>query len=246
MNSTALRTSSSENVFSCCNCFADQTASLANSSRSKLTIVYARERRERVGSFRHMIEHPLRGGGSDAGQQMQQPKSRDAVSRILDEAQQRQHVFDVCGVEKLQSTEFDERDVPARQLDFERPAVTGCPEQNCLLFEEGAGLPVLQDAFHDEARLVSLVADRDELRLCFRGAFGPEVFGEAFLGEADDAVGGGEDRLCRAVIAIERDDVCRRRKLVRKVEDVANGCGSERIDRLGVVADHCQAPATWL
>src|ERR1700721_2907489 len=97
MNSTALRTSSSENVFSCCNCFADQTASLPNSSSSKLTIVYARERRERVGSFRHMIEHPLRGGGSDAGQQMQQPKAPDAVSRILDERKRGQLSFEGRG-----------------------------------------------------------------------------------------------------------------------------------------------------
>ena len=71
-----------------------------------------------------MIEHALRGGGSDAGQQMEKPEARDAVSRILDEAQQRQHVLDVCGVEKLQSAELHERNVPARQLDFERTAVT--------------------------------------------------------------------------------------------------------------------------
>jgi hypothetical protein len=175
------------------------------------------------------------------GSRCRSRKRRDAVSRILDEAQQRQHVLDVRGVEKLQSTEFDERDVSARQFDFEWTAVTGCPEQNGLLFEEGAGLPVLQDAFDDEARLVSLVADRDELRLCFRGALGPEVFGEAFLGEADDAVGGSEDRLRRAVVAIERDDVCWRQELVGKVEDVAHGRSAERVDRLGVVADHRQA-----
>src|SRR6202034_4275407 len=101
-------------------------------------------------------------------------------------------------------------DILPRQFDFERTAVTGCPEQNGLFFKKRAGLAVLKDAFDDEARLVSLVADRDELRLCFRGAFGPEIFGEAFLGEADDAVGGSEDRLRRAVIAIERDDVRRR------------------------------------
>ena len=78
------------------------------------------------------------------------------------------------------------------------------------------------------------------------GAFGPEVLGEAFLGEADDAVGGGEDRLRRAIVAVERDDARRRRELVGKVEDVAHGRGAERIDRLGVVADHRQAAASGL
>ena len=126
---------------------------------------YARERRDRVGGLRHAVEHALRGCGPDAGQQMQQTEPGDAVARIFDEPQQRQHVLDVGGVEKLQSAEFHERDVPARQFDFERTAVAGCPEQHGLLFEERAGLAVLQDAFDDEARLVGLVADRDELRL---------------------------------------------------------------------------------
>ena len=78
------------------------------------------------------------------------------------------------------------------------------------------------------------------------GPLGPEVLGEAFLGETDDAVGGGEDRLRRAIIAVERDDARRRRELVGKVEDVAHGRGAERVDRLGVVADHRQAAASGL
>ena len=84
------------------------------------------------------------------------------------------------------------------------------------------------------------------MRFCRGGSFGPEVLGEAFLGEADDAVGGGEDRLRRAIVAIERDDVRRRRELIRKVEDVAHGGGAERVDRLRVVADHRQTPASGL
>ena len=98
--------------------------------------------------------------GSDAGQQVQQPEAGDAIARIFDEAQQRQHVLDVRGVEKLQSAELDERDVPARQFDFERTAVARCPEQHRLLLEARAGLAVLQDALDDEARLVGLVAHR--------------------------------------------------------------------------------------
>jgi hypothetical protein len=73
--------------------------------------------------------------------------------------------------------------------------VAGCPEQNGLFFEERAGFAVLQDAFDDKACLVGLVTDRDELRFCGGSALGPEVLGEAFLGETDDAVGGGQNRL---------------------------------------------------
>ena len=112
-----------------------------------------------------MVEHALRGCGADAWHQMHQAESGDAVARIFDETQQRQHVLDVGGVEKLQSAELHERDIPPRQFDFERTAVAGCPEQHGLLLEERTALAVLQDAFDDVARLVGLVADGDELRL---------------------------------------------------------------------------------
>jgi len=59
---------------------------------------------------------------------MQQTESGHAVARIFDEPQQRQHVLDVGGIEKLQSAKLHERDVPARQLDFKRTAVAGRPE----------------------------------------------------------------------------------------------------------------------
>ena len=58
-----------------------------------------------------------------AGQQMQQAEAGDAVARIFDEAQQRQHVLDVRGVEKLQPAELHERDVAAGEFDLERTAV---------------------------------------------------------------------------------------------------------------------------
>jgi hypothetical protein len=54
---------------------------------------------------------------------MHQPEARDAVARILDKAQQRQHVLDVGGIEKLQAAELDERNVAPGELDFERTAV---------------------------------------------------------------------------------------------------------------------------
>ena len=66
------------------------------------------------------------------------------------------------------------------------------------------------------------------------------------LRQIDHAVGGGEDRLRRAVVAIERDDVGRRRELAREVEDVAHRRGAERIDRLRVVADDGEAAPVGL
>ncbi|MEY9409034.1 CRISPR/Cas system CSM-associated protein Csm3 (group 7 of RAMP superfamily) [Bradyrhizobium ottawaense] len=75
---------------------------------------------ERIGAFRHLVEHALRGRGADARQQMQNAETGDAVARVLGKAQQRQHVLDVRGVEEFQPAELDERNVAAGQLDLER------------------------------------------------------------------------------------------------------------------------------
>ena len=111
-----------------------------------------------------MIEHPLRRGGADAGHQLHQPETGDAVARVFDEAQQRQHVLDMGGVEEFQAAEFDEGDVAPGEFDFQRPAMAGGAEQHRLLLQQRAGFAVLQDALDDVAGLVGLVAHDDEPR----------------------------------------------------------------------------------
>jgi hypothetical protein len=133
---------------------------------------------EWIGCFRHLIEYALRGPGPDAGQKMQQPEAGDAVARILGEAQQRQHVLDVRGIEKFQAAELHERDIATGEFDFERSAVARRPEQDGLLLQERAGFAVLQDALDDAAGLVGLIADGDQLRLCARRPLRPELLGE--------------------------------------------------------------------
>ena len=119
-------------------------------------------------------------------------------------------------------------------------------EQHGLLLQGGADLAVFQNLLDDVARLVGLVANGDELRPLGRLAFGPEVLGEALRCEIDDAVGSRQDRLGRAIVAVERDDLGRRAELAGEIEDVAHGRGAEGIDRLGVVADDGQAAAARL
>ena len=84
------------------------------------------------------------------------------------------------------------------------------------------------------------------MRLGCGRPLGPEVLGKTLLGKTDNAVGGGENCLRRAIVTVECDDVRRRRELVGKVQDVAHGRGAERVDRLGVVADDRQASASGL
>jgi hypothetical protein len=64
-----------------------------------------------------------------------------------------------------------------------------------------------------------------------------QALGEAFACEPDHCVGGGQDRLCRAVVLLQRDDCRRRLKARREVQDVTHVRGAEAVDRLRVVAD---------
>ena len=141
----------------------------------------------RVGGLGHAVEHALRRRRPDARQQLQHAKAGDAVARVLDEAQQRQHVLDVRGIEEFQPAELDEGDVAAGQLDLQRAAMRGRAEQHRLLLQQRAFLAVRQHLLDDVAGLVGLVAHGDELRLARRCPVGPEVLGEALRGKRDDA-----------------------------------------------------------
>jgi len=59
-------------------------------------------------------------------------------------------------------------------------------------------------------------------------------------------VGGVEHRLRRAVVFLERDDARARVELVRKLEDVVDRCGPERVDGLRVVTDDRESGAVGL
>ena len=111
-----------------------------------------------------MVENALRGSGADAWQQVHHAETGDAVTRILDEPQQRKDVLHMRGVEKLQTAEFHERNVATGEFDLQRATVRGCAEKHRLLLEEGASFAVFQNALYDVARLVGLVAYGDQLR----------------------------------------------------------------------------------
>ena len=75
---------------------------------------------ERIGGLRDPVEQARGGGRTDAGQQLNDAEAGDPVARVLGPAQKGQHVLDVGGLEELETAEFHERDVAARQLDLER------------------------------------------------------------------------------------------------------------------------------
>ena len=70
--------------------------------------------------------------GPTPGKSCSSAEAGDAVARVLAQPESRQHVLHMGAVEEFQAAEFDERDVAAGQLHFERPAVMRRAEQNGL------------------------------------------------------------------------------------------------------------------
>ena len=149
------------------------------------------------------------------------------------------------GVEEFEPAELDERNVAPGGLELKRGAVVGGAERHRLRFERGARLAIGQYADCDKSRLVGLLGDSDERGKASMRPIGPQILGVTFGRERDDGVGGGQDRLRRAIVALERDDARGRIERTREVEDVAYGRSAERIDRLRVVADDGEPPPVW-
>src|SRR5712671_1958893 len=177
-----------------------------------------------------MIEHSPRCCRSNARYELHHAEARDAVTWVFDKPQQSQDVSDVRGIEELEAAELDERNIPPRQLDFEGSTVMRGAEEDRLLLQRRSALTVLEHAIRDVASLIGFVAHADELRSRSGVSIGPEVLGEALSPQTDHAVCRREDRLGRAIVALKRDDFCRRAELGGEVEDVADGRGAKRIN----------------
>ena len=92
------------------------------------------------------------------------------------------------------------------------------------------------DLAGDPLGLFVLVVRLEALDLQAAGVLGPELLVLARGVARDDRVGGVEDQLRRAVVALELDDG-RVRPVALEVEDVAQVRAAPRVDRLVVVAD---------
>jgi hypothetical protein len=121
----------------------------------------------------HRIEHALRRARTDAGQDLHQAEARDLVEGVLHETQHCQDVFDMCGIQELQSTKLDEGNVPARQLNLQCGAVMRRAEKHHLLLPCRCSLAIRQDALDNILGLIGVVADRYKPRPFGGGALRP-------------------------------------------------------------------------
>jgi hypothetical protein len=119
------------------------------------------QRCARVRAFRKCVQHTVRGCWPNTWKQLEDPKARNAIPRVLNETQDGDYVLDMGGLQELQATEFDEWNIATCQFDFERSAVRGGAEQDGLLFQQRALLPIRQNLLDHVARLLCLVANRN-------------------------------------------------------------------------------------
>ena len=84
-----------------------------------------------------------------------------------------------------------------------------------------------------------LVGELGEPHRLAAGDFGPELLRPPFAIALDHRVGGGEDRLGRAVVLLELDHLGLG-EVTLEVEDVADVGVAEAVDRLVLVADDHQ------
>src|SRR5262249_58988220 len=102
-----------------------------------------------VALLGHLVEETCGSDWSSTGQKLDDTETGDTVKRVFGPAQKRKHVFDVCSLEKLQATEFHERDVAPGQFYFKWAAVMGGAEQNSLRFQCEPRFTVFQDLLDD-------------------------------------------------------------------------------------------------
>jgi hypothetical protein len=100
---------------------------------------------------------------------------------------------------------------------------------------------VVEHAVGDIPGLRCLVLDSGQERPLRRSLGRIQGLRDLLGGLRDHRVRGVKDRLGRAIIVLERNDLGGRRETVGKVENVAHGRRAERIDRLCIVADHGEA-----
>jgi hypothetical protein len=145
------------------------------------------------------------------------------------------------GFEEFEAAELDEGDAPAGEFQLQRGAVVRGAEQHGLALERHALLAPGQDLLGHPAGLGGIVFHRHQAGLGGGGLVGPQRLGKALGRQRHHRVGGVQDGLGGAVVALQRQHPGRRREVGREVQHVAHLGGAKAVDGLRVVAHHGHA-----
>src|SRR6266446_10383993 len=176
--------------------------------------------------------------GSHTGQELQHPKPRHVVSRVLRPPQHAEHVLHMRRLQKLEAAVLHERDVALAELDFEEIGVVGRTHQNGHVVQGDAGFALLQHPFYYIVRLRLLILRGHEQWPLLRPSLREQVLFEPLTPSTYHSVRSVQNRLYRAVVLLELDDRGGWVEVAGKIQDVSYGGSTKRVDRLRVVADH--------
>ena len=157
--------------------------------------------------------------GTDARQKLQHAEASDRIFRILDPPQDAQHIFEMCRFKELQPAVFDEWDAAAPEFNLELVAMVAGAEQHGLSFQVNSCLAMLQDTLDYIVDLGCFIARDDQLGPFSRRLVRKELFAKSFGCLCDHRVSCFQNRLRRAVVLLERDDVGRRRELLWEIKN---------------------------
>ncbi len=173
-----------------------------------------------------------------AREQLRHAEHRERVAWIVRPAQHRHQVLDVRGFEELQSAVLRVRDLAFAQLDFEHVAVARAAEQHGLAPQRHVGFAPAQNLRADILSLRLQIIHRHQLGAYAFATRGQQVLAMLARRIGHQRVGYVEDFLGGTVVLRQDDDFGFRIETIGEAEDVLHGCRAERIDGLGVVADH--------
>ena len=140
----------------------------------------------------------------------------------------------MCSFEEFQAAILAIRNVAAGQLYLKMIRPIRGAHQDRLAPETQAVLIVLKNPLHHEVGLILLPLTGDESRLGAIAFHRAQFLRMALGGEANDAIGGVEDRLGGAIVGFERDHR-RPGKFGGEIENVAHFGRAEAVDALRVV-----------
>ncbi len=185
-----------------------------------------------------MIERLLGGRRAEAGQQLQHPKARHRIARIVRPAQHRHHVLDVRRLQELEAAVFHVRNVALGEFHLEHIAVMRAAEQDGMALQRAADFTRRQYLAGDVLGLCGRIIHGNEERLL--GGLARSQQGLAMLARAvrHQRIGRIQHLLSRSVVLRQNHHVGFRLEAIGKSQDVLDRGGAERVDGLGIVADH--------
>ena len=166
------------------------------------------------------------------------PAGRHLIRRVSSQSQVGQSVADLPPVIETGSAHHPVGNTEANQLLLDGPALgIGAVEDRHVGPRVVAPVPIGGQPACDPAGLVDLVLGPEADDGLPGAGVGPKFLGFATRVATDHRVGGVQDGLGGTVVLVEHHDGGVRERLL-ELEDVADVCPSELVDRLVAVADH--------